>query len=184
MGERMRLECPLCSRRVCTIYHLDGRLACRRCNGLWYAAQRTSRYGRKAIAKRRIRRKLGDYGQLRAAKFPPKPRGMWRRTYARHCAALAAALQVICGLKVPWIEKGAEPWTTTRRAGRSFANGWRFRRRSGKQQNRRRPLLTTPSSRMNFSAAGVSRTRGWWVGSCHASAGSSFPAIGLVARGR
>ncbi len=62
MGEGMRLECPLCGRRVCTLYHLDGRLACRRCNGLWYAAQRTSSYGRKSIAKRKIRRKLGDYG--------------------------------------------------------------------------------------------------------------------------
>ena len=88
MGERLRLECPLCARRVCMLYHLDGRVACRLCNGLWYAAQRTSSYGRKAQAKRKIRRKLGDYGQLGAAKFPPKPRGMWRRTYARHCAAL------------------------------------------------------------------------------------------------
>jgi hypothetical protein len=87
-GERLRLECPLCAQRICTIYHLDGRVACRRCNGLWYAAQRTSSYGRKAQAKRKIRRKLGDYGHLWAAKFPPKPRGMWRRTYARHCAAL------------------------------------------------------------------------------------------------
>jgi hypothetical protein len=42
----------------------------------------------KSLAKRKIRRKLGDYGQLWAAKYPPKPRGMWRRTYARHCAAL------------------------------------------------------------------------------------------------
>jgi hypothetical protein len=89
VGERMRLGCPLCVGRVCTLYHLDGRLACRRCNGLWYAAQRTSSYGRKSIAKRKIRRKLGDYGQLWEAKFPPKPRGMWRRTYDRHCAALA-----------------------------------------------------------------------------------------------
>jgi hypothetical protein len=88
IGERLRLECPLCGRRVCTLYHLDGRVACRRCNGLRYAAQRTSASGRKCIAKRKIRRKLGDYGQLRSAKFPPKPRGMWRRTYARHCAAL------------------------------------------------------------------------------------------------
>jgi hypothetical protein len=87
-GERLRLECPLCAQRICTIYHLDGRVACRRCNGLWYAAQRTSSYGRKAQAKRKIRRKLGDYGHLWAAKFPPKPRGTWRRTYARHCAAL------------------------------------------------------------------------------------------------
>jgi hypothetical protein len=60
MGKRMRLECPLCARRVCTLYHLDGRVACRRCNGLRYAAQRTSSYGRKALAKRKIRRKLGE----------------------------------------------------------------------------------------------------------------------------
>ena len=84
----MRLECPLCGRRVCTLYYLEPRLACRRCNGLWYATQRTGSYGRKALAKRKIRRKLGDYGQLWAAKCPPKPRGMWRRTYARNCAAL------------------------------------------------------------------------------------------------
>ena len=88
IGERMRLECPLCGRRVCTLYYLEPRLACRRCNSLWYAAQRTSSYGRKALAKRKLRRKLGDYGQLWAAGFPPKPRGMWRRTYARHHAAL------------------------------------------------------------------------------------------------
>ena len=60
MGQRMRLECPLCARRVCTLYHLEPRLACRRCNGLWYAAQRTSSYGRKALAKRKIRHRLGD----------------------------------------------------------------------------------------------------------------------------
>jgi hypothetical protein len=34
MGERMRLECPLCGRRVCTLYHLDGRVACRLCKAL------------------------------------------------------------------------------------------------------------------------------------------------------
>ena len=33
MGKRMRLECPLCSRRVCTLYHVHGRVACRRCQG-------------------------------------------------------------------------------------------------------------------------------------------------------
>ena len=89
MGEQMRLECPLCGRRVCTLYHLDGRVACRHCNSLWYAAQRTSSYGRKALAQRKIRRKLGDYGQLRADRPPPKPPQMWRKTYARHLAALA-----------------------------------------------------------------------------------------------
>jgi len=88
MGRRMRLACPLCGRRVCTLYYLEPRLACRVCNGLRYAAQRTSSYGRKALSKRKIRRMLGDYGQLWEAKYPPRPRGMWRRTYARHCAAL------------------------------------------------------------------------------------------------
>jgi hypothetical protein len=87
-GERMRLECPLCGLRVCMLYYLEPRFACRRCNGLRYAAQRTSSYGRKALAKRKVRRKLGDYGPLWAAQYPPKPRGMWRRTYARYCAAL------------------------------------------------------------------------------------------------
>src|ERR1700722_19257108 len=88
MGERMRLECPLCGRRICVLYYRDGRAACRRCNSLWYKAQRASSYRRKALAKRRIRRKLGDYGQLWATKRPPKPHGMWRRTYARYCASL------------------------------------------------------------------------------------------------
>jgi hypothetical protein len=47
MGERLRIECPLCTRRVCALYFLDGRIGCRHCNGLWYRAQRTSANGRK-----------------------------------------------------------------------------------------------------------------------------------------
>src|SRR5215467_4276270 len=90
MGRRMRLACPLCGRRVCTLYYLEPRVACRVCNGLRNEAQRTSSYGRKVLAKRKTRGKLGDYGQLWEAKYPPRPRGMWRRTYARHCAALDA----------------------------------------------------------------------------------------------
>jgi hypothetical protein len=87
MGERMRLQCPICGRRICTLYYLEPRLACRRCNGLWYAAQRTSSYGRRALAKRKIRRKLGDYGQS-VGQVPAKA--------ARHvatdiCASLCGA---------------------------------------------------------------------------------------------
>jgi hypothetical protein len=88
-GSQLRLECPRCGQRVCKLYYLNMRLVCRKCEGLWYASQRTSSNGRKFLAKRKIRRKLGDYGQHWAANIPPKPRGMWRRTYARHCAALA-----------------------------------------------------------------------------------------------
>ncbi len=67
IGERLRLGCPLCSRRVCTVYHLDGRVACRHCHNLWYAAQRVSSTARKFLTKRKIRRKLGDYGQVPSA---------------------------------------------------------------------------------------------------------------------
>jgi hypothetical protein len=88
IGERLRLGCPLCGGRVCVLYYVEPRLACRHCNSLWYAAQRISSTARKFLTKRKIRRKLGDYGQVPSARLPPKPRGMWRRTYARHCAAL------------------------------------------------------------------------------------------------
>ena len=88
MGSRLRLVCPCCHQPVCKLYYLDGRLACRKCGRLWYAAQRKSAKGRKHLAMRKIRRKLGDYGQLWAVMHLPKPRRMWRRTYARHCAAL------------------------------------------------------------------------------------------------
>ena len=89
LGNRTRFLCPRCRRCVCLLYYLDGRLYCRRCSGLWYAAQRISAKARKFRSMKMIRRKLGDYGQLWATKVPPKPRGMWRRTYARHCASLA-----------------------------------------------------------------------------------------------
>ena len=89
VGERLRLGCPLCARRVCALYYVEPRLACRHCHSLWYAAQRISSTARKFMTKRKIRWKLGDYGQVPSARLPPKPRGMWRRTYARHCAALA-----------------------------------------------------------------------------------------------
>jgi hypothetical protein len=89
VGERIRVECPLCGQRVCALYYLEPRLACRRCNALWYAAQRISSAARKYLTKRKIRRKLGDYGQIPSARLPPRPRRMWRRTYARHCSALA-----------------------------------------------------------------------------------------------
>jgi hypothetical protein len=32
------------------LYHLHGRVACRRCHDLWFASQRASSYGRKALA--------------------------------------------------------------------------------------------------------------------------------------
>ena len=78
-----------CGRRVCLLYHLDGQVICRTCARLWYRAQRTSSNARKFLAMRKIRRKLGDYGQISLSQVPPKPPRMWRKTYARHLASLA-----------------------------------------------------------------------------------------------
>ena len=68
------------------LLHLDGEVACRCCNSLRYAVQRTSSYGRKTVAMRKIRRKLGDYGLLRVVTPPPKPRlllGPFKRQIAK-----------------------------------------------------------------------------------------------------
>jgi hypothetical protein len=97
IGRRMRLQCPRCCRRVCLLYHLDGRLFCRKCGCLWYAAQRVSATARKFLAMRRIRHKLGAPDYYRDARgdwhastgIPPKPPRMWRKTYVRHLASLA-----------------------------------------------------------------------------------------------
>jgi hypothetical protein len=37
---------------------------------------------------KRIEKKFSDFPLSALTDRPPKPRGMWRRTYARHCAAL------------------------------------------------------------------------------------------------
>src|SRR5215472_917593 len=67
--------------------------------------------------------------------------------------------------------KEPQTWKTTRRVGKSFANGWRFRRTSDRRQIRPRPSPKGPSSRTSFSAAAASRTTESWDGCCRASAG-------------
>ena len=73
--------------------------------------------------------------------------------------------------------KESQTWKTMRRVGKSFANGWRFRRTSDRRQIRPRTSPKGPSSRTSFSAAAASRTTESWDGCCRASAGrdrSSF----------
>src|SRR5262249_6495163 len=67
--------------------------------------------------------------------------------------------------------KELQTWKTTRRVGKSFANGWRFRRTSDSRQIRPRPSPKGPSSRTSFSAVAASRTTESWDGCCLASAG-------------
>src|SRR5262245_55329667 len=60
--------------------------------------------------------------------------------------------------------KEPQTWKTTRRVGKSFANGWRFRRTSDRRQIRPRPSPKGPSSRNKFqrgSREPYDRIMGW-----------------------
>src|SRR5215813_2523696 len=88
LGRRPLFLCPHCRRRVCSLYHLAGEIACRTCGRLWYASQRRSANGRRVLRAQRLRLKLG--GEKESLKsitkpdaFPPRPRGMQRKTYER-----------------------------------------------------------------------------------------------------
>ena len=62
--------------------------ACRRCGELAYTSQQKDPLIRNVSQSQKIRMRLGGNPD-RFGPMPEKPRGMWRRTYERHCAALA-----------------------------------------------------------------------------------------------
>jgi hypothetical protein len=79
------LMCPSCRRRVYSLYYLDSQVVCRTCTRLRYASQRRSANGRRVLAAQRLRFKLGASPQslTKPEAFPPRPRGMHRKTYER-----------------------------------------------------------------------------------------------------
>jgi hypothetical protein len=80
------LMCPSCRRRIYSLYHLDNQIVCRTCTHLRYASQRRSANGRRWLRAQKIRLKLGGMKSLCDATpdaFPPRPRGMHRKTYER-----------------------------------------------------------------------------------------------------
>jgi hypothetical protein len=85
LGNRPLLLCPSCGNRACFLYHLAGQVICRTCGGLWYAAQRRSANARRVLRAQRLRLKLDREQRLPSLDnldaFPPRPRGMHRRTY-------------------------------------------------------------------------------------------------------
>jgi hypothetical protein len=70
-----------CGRRVAVLYAAVELFACRCCSGLAYASQQKDPLVRNAS-------RLGGSPDL-FGPIPARPCGMWRRTYERHCAALA-----------------------------------------------------------------------------------------------
>src|SRR5215467_13066730 len=119
----------------------------------------------------------------------------WRWKSRRHMDAVriacikplllrGAVKEAVASSRVEKLQpKEPQTWKTTRRVGKSFANGWRFRRTSDRRQIRPRPSPKVPSSRTSFSAAAAPRTTESWDGCCRAAAGrdwSSRPSTNLL----
>jgi hypothetical protein len=87
-GTRPYFICPglangsACARRVTKLYGAGRYFLCRRCHQLAYASQGEGASDRSLRRANKVRERLGgDPGM--AAEFPPRPKGVWRRTYER-----------------------------------------------------------------------------------------------------
>jgi hypothetical protein len=87
-GVRPYFICPgvvngvACGRRVAKLHGAGRYFLCRHCGRLGYSSQSEGARDRALRRANKIRRRLGGDPDL-VAPFPPKPRGMWRRTYER-----------------------------------------------------------------------------------------------------
>ncbi len=99
-GTRPWWRCPSCSRRVAILYGLGKLYACRHCCRLAYASQRESAFDRALRRAQSIRKRLGGTANTMEP-FPPKPRGMRRRTFER----LTAEHDAFAGVSLAGMER-------------------------------------------------------------------------------
>jgi hypothetical protein len=71
-----------CGRRVAKLYGPGRYFLCRHCYRLAYACQSEDAMSRSVRQANKIRQRLGGNGGT-SSPFPPRPKGMWRRTYER-----------------------------------------------------------------------------------------------------
>ena len=87
-GDRPYFLCPgvvkgvACDRRVAKLHAAGRYFLCRHCYRLAHACQSEGEGDRTRRRASKIRRRLGGDPDM-VAPFPPKPKGMWRRTYDR-----------------------------------------------------------------------------------------------------
>ncbi len=87
-GSRPYFICPglgsgdTCGLRVLKLYNGGKYFLCRHCYGLAYASQKESGWERALRRGDKIRMRLGGKPGL-GSEFPPRPKGMWNRTYQR-----------------------------------------------------------------------------------------------------
>ena len=87
-GARPYFVCPgvvnriACCRRVAKLYGPGRYFVCRHCNRLSHASQSEDAQRRSMRRASKIRQRLGGNAGT-GSPLPPKPKGMWRRTYER-----------------------------------------------------------------------------------------------------
>ncbi len=91
-GSRAYLVCPGdgCETRCLRLYLRDGQFRCRKCHDLYYASQRNDHWDRALGRANRLREELGGRPGTQQL-IAPRPRGMWRSTYARKRRAIMEA---------------------------------------------------------------------------------------------
>ena len=90
-GLRPWLVCPACGRRYAVLYGVNnfGRFSCRRCMNLAYECEAETTPDRLTRKMLNSESKLGEWGE--------RPKGMWRRTYARIDAEISDRADARCG---------------------------------------------------------------------------------------